>query len=152
MDPGSTLLGNAGNSNEHTTFVAAVRAAGLEPTLTGAGPYTLFAPTNQAFERLPEGTMSSLLDGSNKWLLGRLVNYHVVSGAKTRSQIAADVRAGGGIANYRTVEGNSLRVSLAGDQMVIADVHGNRNTVAISDVRNSNGIMHVVGGVLLPPI
>jgi uncharacterized surface protein with fasciclin (FAS1) repeats len=150
MDPAATLIANAAKSAEHKTFLSAVRAAGLEPALAASGPFTLFAPTDQAFQRLPNGTMTALLDPSNKWLLGRIVNYHLVPGAKTRSQIAADARAGGGAATYRTLEGNSLRVSISGDQILVADLHGNRNPVNIADVRNANGIMHVLSGVLLP--
>lgn len=150
MDPAHTLVQNAAKSREHGTLVAAVRAAGLEPTLAGSGPFTLFAPTDEAFTRLPNGTVQTLMEPSNKWLLGQLLKYHVVPGAKTRAQIAADVRAGGGWATYRTVEGNMLRVSLAGNTITVADIHGNRNEVRIADVRNSNGVMHVLNGVLLP--
>ncbi len=150
MDPAATLLQNASSSSEHRTLVSGVRAAGLEQTLTGTGPYTLFAPTDRAFERLPNGTMTALLDPANKWLLGQVVRYHLVPGAKTRSQISADARAGGGVATYRTVEGNILRLSMSGDRISVADTHGNRNEVTIADVRTSNGIMHVLGGVLLP--
>jgi uncharacterized surface protein with fasciclin (FAS1) repeats len=150
MDPALTLVGNAANSREHTTFVSAVRAAGLESTFGGSGSFTFFAPTDEAFARLPNGTMQSLMDPSNKWLLGRLLRYHVVPGAKTRSQIAADARTAGGVATYQTVEGTPLRVSISGNTITVADVHGNRNEVRIADVRNSNGVMHVLNGVLLP--
>ena len=150
MDPALPLIRNAANSKEHTTFISAVRAAGLESTLADAGSFTVFAPTDEAFGRLPNGTVASLMEPSNKWLLGRLLRYHVVPGAKTRTQIAADARAGGGIATYRTVEGTPVRVSIAGNSILVADVHGNRNEVRIADVRNSNGVMHVLDGVLLP--
>ena len=149
MDPALTLARNAANSRAHTTFVSAVRAAGLESTFAGAGSFTFFAPTDDAFARLPNGTVQTLMDPSNKWLLGRLLRYHVVEGAKTRSQIAADARAGGGTATYRTVEGTPLRVSISGGRIVVADVHGNRSEVQIADVKNSNGVMHVLNDVLL---
>ncbi len=150
MDPALPLVRNAANSKEHTTFISAVRAAGLESTFAEAGSFTFFAPTDEAFGRLPNGTVTSLMDPSNKWLLGRLLRYHVLPGAKTRTQIAADVRAGGGVAIYRTVEGTPIRVSMAGNTILVADIHGNRNEVRIADVRNSNGVMHVLNGVLLP--
>lgn len=150
MDPALPLGRNAANSRDHTTFIAAVRAAGLESTFAGAGPFTFFAPTDEAFGRLPNGTVASLMDPANKSLLGRLLRYHIVPGAKTRAQITADARAAGGVATYRTVEGTPLRVSLTGDTILVADVHGNRSEVRIADVRNSNGVMHVLNGVLLP--
>lgn len=150
MDPALPVGRNAANSKEHTIFISAVRAAGLESTLAEAGSLTVFAPTDEAFGSLPNGTMTSLLDPSNKWLLGRLLRYHIVPGSKTRTQIVADAKASGGVATYRTVEGNPIRVSVAGDRIVVADVHGNRNEVRIADVRNSNGVMHVLNGVLLP--
>jgi uncharacterized surface protein with fasciclin (FAS1) repeats len=150
MDPALPLFRNAANSKEHTTFISAVRAAGLESTFANAGSFTLFAPTNEAFGRLPNGTVTSLMDPTNKVLLGRLLNYHVVPGAKTRTQMAADVRAGGGVATYPTVEGTPIRVSLSGNTILVADIHGNRNEIRIADVRNSNGVMHVLNGVLLP--
>ena len=150
MDPALPLIRNAANSRDHTTFISAVRAAGLEATFGEAGSFTVFAPTDEAFGRLPSGTVTSLMDPSNKWLLGRLLRYHVVAGAKTRSQIAADARAGGGVATYPTVEGTPIRVSLAGNTIVVADIHGNRSEVRIADVRNSNGVMHVLNGVLIP--
>jgi uncharacterized surface protein with fasciclin (FAS1) repeats len=150
MDASLSFAANAAKSRDHTTLLSAVRAAGLEATLSSSDQYTLFAPTNDAFARLPNGTVQSLMDPSNRWLLGRLVRYHLVPGAKTRSQMMADVRSGGGIATYRTVEGGIIRISLAGDRIVVADTHGNRNDVSIADVRNANGVMHVLNGVLLP--
>jgi uncharacterized surface protein with fasciclin (FAS1) repeats len=110
----------------------------------------LFAPTDQAFDRLPNGTLTTLLDPSNKWLLGQIVNYHVVPGAKTRAQIAADARSGGGTAAYRTAQGGTIRVSVQGNAISVADIHGNRSNVTIADVRHSNGVMHVLDAVLLP--
>ena len=150
MDAAAPFAANVAKSAEHGSLLAAVRAAGLDSTLAGAGPFTLFAPTDDAFRRLPKGTMDTLADPSNKWLLGRLVKYHVVLGAKNRAQIAADARAGGGAATYRTLEGGTIRLWVIGDRITVADVHGNRTEVAIADVRNSNGVMHVLNEVLFP--
>jgi uncharacterized surface protein with fasciclin (FAS1) repeats len=150
MYPSYSIVQNASNSKDHTTLVAAVRAAGLAEILSGSGPYTLFAPTNDAFERLPRGTMEALMAPGNKTLLVRVLNYHVVPGRKTRSQIVADSQAGGGSASYRTAEGTPIRVAVQGNTIVVTDLHGNRSSVSIGDVMQSNGVMHVLDGVLLP--
>jgi uncharacterized surface protein with fasciclin (FAS1) repeats len=150
MDPAATILDNLSKSADHTTLVAAIRASGLADRLSGSAPHTLFAPTNAAFARLPEGTMAALMEPSNRRLLAQVLGYHVVSGARTRSAIAAEARASGGAAAYRTVEGSSIRVSAEGERMTVTDVHGNRSAVTIADVRQSNGIFHVVDAVLLP--
>jgi uncharacterized surface protein with fasciclin (FAS1) repeats len=146
------IVQNASNSNEHRTLVSAVRAAGLADTLSGAGPYTVFAPTDAAFQRLPQGTLDALMVAGNRALLARLLNYHVVPGSKTRAQIASDMRAGGGAASYRTLEGSLIRVTVQGDMLVVTDIHGNRSNVTIGDVIQSNGVIHVLDGVLLPTI
>jgi uncharacterized surface protein with fasciclin (FAS1) repeats len=150
MYPSYSIVQNASNSKDHTTLVAAVRAAGLAETLSGSGPYTLFAPTNDAFGRLPRGTMEALMAPGNKILLARVLNYHVVPGRKTRSQIVADSQAGGGSASYRTAEGTLIRVAVQGNSIIVTDVHGNRSSVSIGDVMQANGVMHVLDGVLLP--
>jgi uncharacterized surface protein with fasciclin (FAS1) repeats len=150
MHSNHTIVQNASNSKDHTTLVAAVRAAGLAETLSGQGPYTLFAPTNDAFGRLPRGTMEALMAPGNKTLLSRVLNYHVVPGRKTRSQILADSQAGGGSASYRTAEGTPIRVAVQGNTIVVTDLHGNRSSVSIADVTQSNGVMHVLDGVLIP--
>ena len=150
MYPTYTLVQNAANSKDHTTLMAAVRDAGLAETLTSSGPYTLFAPTNDAFARLPQGTVEALMAPGNRALLARLLNYHVVPGRKTRAQILSDSRAGGGSASYRTAEGTAIRVAVQGGSIVVTDLHGNRSSVRIADVMQSNGVMHVLDGVLLP--
>ena len=149
MDPAATILDNLSKSADHTTLVAAIRASGLADRLSGSAPHTLFAPTNAAFARLPEGTMAALMEPSNRRLLAQVLGYHVVSGARTRSAIAAEARSSGAAA-YRTVEGSSIRVSAEGERMTVTDVHGNRSAVTIADVRQSNGVFHVVDAVLLP--
>lgn len=150
MDPARTIADNLGRSADHRTLSAAIRGAGLGETLAGQGPFTLFAPTDEAFQRLPAGTMESLMAPANRSLLGQLVNYHVVPGAKTRAQIAADASAGGGVATYRTVQGSFIRVSMRGDAVTVADVHNNRSSVRTADAAQSNGVVHVLDGVLLP--
>jgi uncharacterized surface protein with fasciclin (FAS1) repeats len=150
MYPTYSIVQNAANSRDHTTLVTAVRAAGLADTLSGAGPYTLFAPTNDAFARLPRGTVDALMAPGNRALLARILNYHVVPGKKTRAQIAADSQAGGGSASYRTAEGTPIRVAVQGNSIVVTDLHGNRSSVSIPDVMQLNGVIHVLDGVLLP--
>ena len=152
MYPTYNIVQNASNSNVHRTLVSAVRAAGLADSLSGPGPFTLFAPTDEAFQRLPQGTLESLMTPGNRSLLARLLNYHVVPGSKTRAQIAADARAGGGTASYRTAEGTTIRVGIQGNSVVVTDIHGNRSSVSIADVTQSNGVIHVLDGVLLPTI
>jgi uncharacterized surface protein with fasciclin (FAS1) repeats len=144
------IVQNASASRDHSTLMTAVRAAGLAETLSGAGPYTLFAPSDDAFARLPQGTVETLMVPGNKALLARILNYHVVPGRKTRAQIAADARVGGGTASYRTAEGNMIRVAPQGNSILVTDIHGNRSNVTIPDVMQSNGIIHVLDGVLLP--
>ena len=152
MVPTRSILENAAASNEHSTLVSAVRAAGLDSTLSGSGSYTLFAPTNAAFGRLPKGTVDTLLNPANKGELARLLNYHVVPGRKTRSQIAADVRAGSRAAVYTTAAGSIVRVSIEGNRIVLTDVHNGRSIVTTPDVQQANGVMHVVDAVLVPQL
>ena len=152
MEPGRSILANAAASSEHSTLVSAVKAAGLDSTLSGSGSYTLFAPTNAAFGRLPKGTVDTLLNPANKGELARLLNYHVVPGRKTRSQIAADVRAGSRAAAYTTAAGSIVRVSLEGSRIVLTDVHSGRSIVTTADVQQANGVMHVVDAVLVPQL
>jgi len=150
MDPARSLAQFAAASPLHTSFIGAVRGAGLEPVL-GTGSYTLLAPTDAAFARLPAGTLPALSDPANRPLLGRVLRYHLIPGAKTREQIEADIRAGYGVATYRTLEGNVVRLTSSGGTILVVDVHGNRVPIEIADVRGANGVMHVLGGVLIPP-
>ena len=148
MDPARTILENLEKSADHRILVRAIRAAGLEAWL--AGPLTLFAPTDAAFARLPAGTLDALMEPQNRRLLAQLVSYHVLPGARKMSAIAADASASGGTAAYRTMEGGSIRIAAAGEIPAVSDVHGNRSAIAVADVVNSNGIVHVVDAVLLP--
>ena len=152
MVPTRSILENAAASSEHSTLISAVRAAGLDSTLSGSGSYTLFAPTNAAFGRLPKGTVDTLLNPANKGELARLLNYHVVPGRKTRAQIAADVRAGSRAAVYTTAAGSIVRVGLEGNRIVLTDVHNGRSIVTTPDVQQANGVMHVVDAVLVPQL
>jgi uncharacterized surface protein with fasciclin (FAS1) repeats len=151
LDPSRSLAQHAATSPVHSTLLSALRSAGVEPVL-GAGSYTLFAPTDAAFSRLPNGTLPSLLDPANRPLLGRVLRYHIVPGAKTRAQIEADLRAGYGVATYRTLEGNVLRVTASGGVLWVSDIHGNRVPAEITDVRSTTGVMHVLAGVLIPTV
>ncbi|WP_187335786.1 fasciclin domain-containing protein [Novosphingopyxis iocasae] len=150
MYPTRNIIQNAVNSNEHTTLVAAVKAAGLVDTLSGPGPFTVFAPTNAAFDALPAGTVDNLLMPSNKAKLQKVLTYHVVPGRITAADIAAKIRAGGGTATYTTVEGEPLTFRMNGNEIVATGVGGGTATVTQPDVMQSNGVIHVVNGVVLP--
>ncbi len=150
MYPNRTIVQNALNSRDHTTLVQAVQAAGLVDTLNGPGPLTVFAPTNAAFQKLPPGTVETLLQPANKSMLTTVLAYHVVPGRKTAGQIMADIRAGGGAATYQTVQGGTVRATMSGNAVVLTDSKGNQSRVTIADVGQSNGVIHVVDTVLLP--
>src|SRR5690606_26058882 len=144
------IVENAVNSKDHTTLVAAVKAAGLVDTLMGAGPFTVFAPTNAAFDMLPAGTVDTLLKPENKAMLTKVLTYHVVAGNWDSKAIAKLSMKGGGKAELTTVSGGKLWASMDGDSLVLTDEKGGRSTVTIANVRQSNGIIHVVDSVLLP--
>lgn len=144
------IVENAVNSKDHTTLVAAVKAAGLVDTLMGAGPFTVFAPTNAAFDMLPAGTVDTLLKPENKAMLTKVLTYHVVAGNWDSKAIAKMIKKGGGKAELTTVSGGKLWASMDGDSLVLTDEKGGRSTVTIANVRQSNGIIHVVDSVLLP--
>jgi len=150
MYPSKNIVENAVNSKDHTTLVAAVKAAGLVETLQGKGPFTVFAPTNAAFAKLPAGTVDTLLKPENKGQLTGVLTYHVVPGKMTAQDLAAKVKEGGGKATLKTVQGATLTVTPSGNTLVITDQKGGKSTVAIADVMQSNGIIHVVDTVLLP--
>ena len=150
MYPNRTIVQNAVNSKDHTTLVAAVQAAGLVDTLNGAGPFTVFAPTNAAFGKLPAGTVETLTQPANKSTLTTVLTYHVVSGRKTAQQIMSDIRAGGGTATYTTVQGGTLRAMMSGNAVVLTDAKGGQSRVTMADVMQSNGVIHVVDTVLMP--
>jgi uncharacterized surface protein with fasciclin (FAS1) repeats len=150
MSPRKNIVENASNSKDHTTLVAAVKAAGLVETLQGAGPFTVFAPTNEAFDKLPAGTVDTLLKPENKEKLTAVLTYHVVPGKVDAKKLKKDIKAGGGSAMLKTVNGGSLTASLDGDNVVIKDAKGNTAKVTIANVYQSNGVIHVIDTVLLP--
>jgi uncharacterized surface protein with fasciclin (FAS1) repeats len=144
------IIDNAVNSADHTTLVAAVKAAGLVDTLKGPGPFTVFAPTNAAFAALPAGTVDTLLKPENKPALAGILTYHVVAGRFDSTALAAKIRAGGGSATLATVQGEPLKVWMQGDHVVVTDTKGNTATVTTANVYQSNGVIHVVDKVLMP--
>jgi len=144
------IVDNAVNSADHTTLVAAVKAAGLVEKLKGKGPFTVFAPVNSTFDELPAGTMEALLKPENKAMLTKVLTYHVVSGNFDSKEIAKSIKKGNGKAEFTTVAGGRLWASMDGDSMILWDERGGRSTVTIADVRQSNGIIHVIDSVVLP--
>jgi uncharacterized surface protein with fasciclin (FAS1) repeats len=150
MYPNKNIIENAVNSKDHTTLVAAVKAAGLVETLQGKGPFTVFAPTNAAFDKLPAGTVETLLKPENKKMLQTILTYHVVSGKMNASDIAKAIKAGKGKATLKTVSGGTLTAWMDGKDLYISDESGNKAKVTIADVNQSNGVIHVVDTVLLP--
>ncbi|SFW41708.1 fasciclin domain-containing protein [Luteibacter sp. UNCMF366Tsu5.1] len=150
MYPTKNIVQNAVNSKDHTTLVAAVKAAGLVDTLSGPGPFTVFAPTNEAFAALPAGTVDTLLKPENKADLTKILTYHVVSGRVTAKDLLAKIAAGGGSAELKTVQGESLTARKDANGVAITDAKGNVAHVTIADVLQSNGVIHVVDKVLMP--
>jgi len=144
------IVQNALNSKDHTTLVAAVQAAGLVDTLSGKGPFTVFAPTNAAFAKLPEGTVATLVKPENKAILTKILTYHVVPGRITAQQIAAMAAKHGGTATLKTVEGENLMFRKAGGGWWVIDAKGGKARIAIPNVMQSNGVIHVVDTVLMP--
>jgi len=144
------IVQNAVNSKDHTTLVAAVKAAGLVDTLQGAGPFTVFAPVNAAFEKLPAGTVDTLLKPENKDQLVKVLTYHVVAGKVSSSDLVKMIKDGGGKAELTTVEGGKITASISDGKVILADEKGGSATVTIADVFQSNGVIHVVDSVLLP--
>lgn len=150
MFPTKDIIDNAVNSKDHTTLVAAVKAAGLVDTLKGAGPFTVFAPTNAAFAALPAGTVDTLLKPENKDALTKVLTYHVVAGKLDAAALSKAIMAGGGKATLTTVAGGTLTATASGGKVMVADESGGSATVTIADVIQSNGVIHVVDKVLLP--
>jgi uncharacterized surface protein with fasciclin (FAS1) repeats len=144
------IIDNAVNSADHTTLVAAVKAAGLVDTLKGPGPFTVFAPTNAAFEKLPAGTVDTLLKPENKAKLTSVLTYHVVAGKVDSAALAKMIKAGKGKATLKTVEGHTLTAWMKDGAVVLTDQKGGTSKVTIADVYQSNGVIHVVDSVLLP--
>jgi len=150
MFPSKNIIENAVNSKDHTTLVAAVKAAGLVETLEGDGPFTVFAPVNKAFDKLPKGTVEKLLMPENKTTLTAVLTYHVIPGKISAAQFIAAIKKGGGEAMYKTVEGDELTLRQNGRRLEIIDAKGGKSFVTIADVNQSNGVIHVVDTVLMP--
>ena len=150
MYPTKNIVENAVNSKDHTTLVAAVKAAGLVETLQGAGPFTVFAPTNQAFDKLPQGTVGTLLKPENKSVLTSVLTYHVVPGAISSAALKSMIKKNGGSYTAKTVQGGELKFMMKGKNIMVSDEKGGMSQVTISDVNQSNGVIHVVNTVLMP--
>jgi uncharacterized surface protein with fasciclin (FAS1) repeats len=150
MYPSKNIIQNAVNSKDHTTLVAAVKAAGLVDTLQGAGPFTVFAPTNEAFAQLPNGTVETLLKPENKDKLVKILTYHVVSADAMANAIKKMIKDDGGMHTITTVSGGKLIAMMKGDKIVLQDENGGVATVTIANVTQSNGVIHVIDHVLLP--
>ena len=150
MFASKTIVDNAVNSKDHTTLVTAVKAAGLVETLQGAGPFTVFAPTNAAFAKLPAGTVETLVQPQSKAMLTSVLTYHVVPGRYTAKDLMALAKKSGGEAELKTVQGASLGVISKGGRVFVADNKGNTARVTVSDVMQSNGVIHVVDKVMMP--
>ena len=144
------IIDNAVNSADHTTLVAAVKAAGLVDTLKSAGPFTVFAPTNAAFAKLPAGTVDTLLKPENKRTLTTVLTYHVVPGKLDAAELINRIRAGKGSASLVTAQGGALTASLRGGSVIVTDAKGGSSVVTTADVYQSNGVIHVIDTVLMP--
>lgn len=150
MYANKNIVENAVNSKDHTTLVAAVQAADLVGTLSSPGPFTVFAPVNAAFAKLPAGTVENLLKPENKGLLTSVLTYHVVPGKLSAIQLRQRVQAGKGRAMLRTAQGENLTLTQVGRRLVLTDARGGRSMISIADVNQSNGVIHVVDTVLMP--
>jgi len=150
MYPTKDIVDNAVNSKDHTTLVAAVKAAGLVETLKSAGPFTVFAPTNEAFDKLPAGTVETLVKPENKEMLTKILTYHVVAGKMDAKSIGMAIRAGNGKAELTTVAGGKLWASMKGGKLILTDEKGGMSTVTIANVMQKNGVIHVIDTVLMP--
>ena len=150
MYPTKNIVQNAVNSKDHTTLVAAVKAAGLVDTLQGPGPFTVFAPTNKAFGKLPKGTVDTLLKPENKQKLTEVLTYHVVAGRYSANDLMNAAKRDGGRTKLKTVEGEELTIAVDGNALTVWDSKGGRSTITIRNVFQSNGVIHVIDSVLLP--
>ncbi len=150
MYPTKNIIENAVNSKDHTTLVAAVKAADLVDVLQGAGPFTVFAPTNDAFAKLPAGTVETLLKPENKATLTAVLTYHVVPERMSSGDISKAIKAGKGKAEFKTVQGETLTAMMSGKEVVLKDSKGNSSKITIMDVNQSNGVIHVIDSVVLP--
>jgi uncharacterized surface protein with fasciclin (FAS1) repeats len=150
MYPSKNIVQNAMESKDHTTLVEAVRAGGLVDTLEGPGPFTVFAPTNEAFDKLPAGAVDNLLKPENKDALDKVLTYHVVPGQVSSKVLMKMIKTGGGKATLKTVRAEDLTISVINGKIVLTDAKGGASTVTIADVFQSNGVIHVVDAVLMP--
>lgn len=150
MYPTKNIIENAVNSMDHTTLVAAVKAAGLVETLQSTGPFTVFAPTNEAFDKLPKGTVENLLKPENLKTLQTILTYHVVAGKMNAADLSNAIKVGNGKAILKTVSGGTLIVWMQGKDLYITDENGSKSKITIADVNQSNGVIHVIDTVLLP--
>src|SRR5688572_28812046 len=150
MFKSKNIVENALNSPVHTTLVAAVKAAGLVDTLMGKGPFTVFAPTNSAFDKLPAGTVETLVKPENKATLTKILTYHVVAGKMDSKKIVAAIKKGGGTATFTTVSGDRLTAYLEGGMVMLRDEKGGTSTVTTADVYQKNGVIHVIDTVVMP--
>ena len=150
MFPSKNIIENAVNSKDHTTLVAAVKAAGLVDTLSGKGPFTVFAPTNAAFDKLPKDTVPTLLKAENKGTLSGILTYHVVAGKLSAEDLAAKAKEMGGKVELKTVAGGTITVMGENGGWVVVDAKGGKSKITIADVNQSNGVIHVIDGVMLP--
>lgn len=150
MFPSKNIIENAVNSADHTTLVTAVKAAGLVETLQGAGPFTVFAPTNEAFSKLPAGTVDTLLKPENKSTLTKVLTYHVVAGRWSKADLMKKIRESNGSAELTTVEGGKLWVTQDGKHILLKDEKGGTATITIANVFQSNGVIHVIDTVVMP--
>lgn len=150
MYPSKNIVENAVNSKDHTTLVAAVKAAGLVETLQGAGPFTVFAPTDAAFNMLPKGTVETLLKPENKNMLAGVLTYHVVAGRLDGNELIRMIKEGNGKTELKTVAGGRLWASMKGDNVILTDEKGGMARITIKDVFQSNGVIHVIDHVVLP--
>lgn len=150
MYPSKNIIENAMNSKDHTTLVAAVKAAGLVETLQGSGPFTVFAPTNEAFNMLPAGTVETLLKPENKSALAGILTYHVVAGKMDSKELMKKIKEGNGKAELATVAGGKIYASMDGKSLMIWDEKGASSKVTVGDVYQSNGVIHVINKVLMP--
>jgi uncharacterized surface protein with fasciclin (FAS1) repeats len=144
------IVETVSSSKDHSTLLAAVKAADLVETLQGAGPFTLFAPTNAAFDKLPAGALESLVKPENKEILGGILTYHAVAGKLSAADILAKIKAGNGTATLTTLSGGVLKATLKGSSVVLTDEKGGMSTVTMADLNQSNGVIHVVDAVIMP--
>jgi uncharacterized surface protein with fasciclin (FAS1) repeats len=150
MYPSKDIIDNAVKSADHTTLVAAVKEAGLVSTLKGKGPFTVFAPTNEAFAKLPPASVDALMKPENKAKLQKVLTYHVIAGKLSASDLMMDIKNGGGKAQLKTVEGTPLTAMMSGNGIALRDQKGDTANITIADVNQKNGVIHVVDTVLLP--